>query len=116
MLVDVTPVYENTTMQAYYNNENVLRAYYISPCEGYVLHSTSLDFPEFDEETMTETGVILEGYTRSVSTVPYNYDFEANPKQIYAKLESEVPADQIFGGGSNNDHEVMSEPDNNETI
>lgn len=85
MLVDVTPVYENTTMQASYNNENVLRTYRISPCEDYVLHSTSLDFPEVDEETMTETGVILKGYTRLVTTVPYNYDFEANPKKIYAK-------------------------------
>ena len=90
MRVDVTPVYENTTMQAYYNSENVLRVYEIRPCEGYVLHSKGLDFPEFDEETMTETGVILEGYTRSVSTVPYNYDFEANPKEIYAKLETEM--------------------------
>lgn len=115
MTVDVTPVYENTTMQAYYNSENVLRGYDIRPCEGYVLHSSGLDFPEVDEETMTETGTILLGYTRGLVTVGYNYDFEANPRNIFAVLESEVPADQIFGGG-NNDHEVMSEPDNNETI
>ena len=88
MRVDVTPVYENTTMQAYYNSENVLRVYEISPCEGYVLHSKGLDFPEVDEETMTETGVILEGYTRLVTTVPYNYDFKANPKKICAKAVS----------------------------
>lgn len=108
MTIDVTPIFENTTMQASYNSENVLRTYRISPCEGYVLHSSGLDFPEFDEETMTETGNTLLGYTRGVVTVPYNYDFEANPRNIFAVLETEVPENQIFGGGDNNDHEVMS--------
>lgn len=106
MYVDVTPVFENTTMQEYYNSANVLRGYRIYPCEGYVLHTNSYDTPVIDEETMEETGEILLGYTRGDIMVGYNYNFETNPFEIYAVLESEVPAEQIFGGGDN-DHEVM---------
>ena len=105
MTVDVTPVFENTTMQAYYNSSNVLRGYYISPCEGYVLHTSNYDTPVFDEEG-NETGEIALGYTRGTISIGYNYNFETNPFNIYAVLESEVPADQIYGGGDN-DHEVM---------
>jgi hypothetical protein len=106
--VTVEPYFENTTMQAYYNSANVLTAYRISPCDGYVLHEISLDTPVYDEETGEETGEIILGYTTATISAGYNYDFEANPRQIYAVLESSVPADQIFGGGNNNDHEVMS--------
>jgi hypothetical protein len=103
--VDVEPYYENTTMQAYYNDADVLRSYKISPCGGYVLHGNTLDTPVYDEETGEETGEVILGYTRATASVGYNYDFEANLREIYAVLESSVPADQIFGGG--NDHEVM---------
>ena len=84
--VDVTPVYENTTMKAYYNNSNVLRAYYIAPIEGYVLHDNSYDQPVIDMETFEPTGEIMLGYIPypTFVSVGYNYDFEANPREIYA--------------------------------
>lgn len=105
--IDVTPIYENTTMQAYYNNSNVLRSYYIAPIEGYVLHHTSYDTEVIDEATGEPTGEIILGYIPYPAsvTVGYNYDFEANPKQIYAVPADTVPENQIFSNGS--DHEVM---------
>lgn len=112
-LVDVEPIFENTTMKASYNDADVLRTYKISPCEGYVLHVNTLDTPVFDEDTGELTEEVVLGYTPATISVGYNYDFEANPKQIYAVLESTVPADQIFGGG--NDHEVMSDNEQTET-
>lgn len=107
MLVDVTPVFENTTMKASYNDmTNALIGYYVYPCEGYVLHSTTLDDPVYDEETGEETGEVILGYRDSFVALTRNYNFETNPLEIYAVLKSSVPADRIFGVG-NNDHEIM---------
>jgi hypothetical protein len=105
MYVDVTPVFENTTMQASYNSSNVLIGYRVSPCEGYVLHSSSFDDPVIDEETGLETGEVILGYIDSFVGLTRNYNFETNPLNIYAVLKTEVPADRIFG--VDNDHEVM---------
>lgn len=104
--VPVTPIYENTTMNAYYNSSNVLRSYFIAPVEGYVLHDTRYDLPAFDDEG-NETGEIIKGYLPYPSsvTVMANYDFVANPREIYAVPVDSVPADQIFNNGGN--HEVM---------
>lgn len=93
--IDTTPIIPNTTMQM------STYTYFIAPAEGYVLHDNRNDYPSFEDET-----IIIEGYTRYGVTVPLNYDFEANPFNIYAVLESEVPADQIFGGNEP-EHEVM---------
>lgn len=97
--IDVTPYYDNTTMQAYYNNNNVLTAYYIRPIEGYVLHDNQFDTHVIDENTLEETGEIILGYTRAVISVGYNYDFEANPRELYAVPESSISGDQIYGNG-----------------
>lgn len=107
MLVDVTPYFPNTTQQAYYDDiTNVLRTYRITPVEGYVLRDNMGDWDDIiDFETM-ET-VRKEAYYRGSVSVAKNYDFEANPREIEAVLETSVPADQIFGGDGNNDHEVM---------
>lgn len=104
--INVAPVYENTTMQEYYDNANVLRAFRIAPIEGYVLHSTSYDEEVYDEEG-NPTGEILLGYIPypAFVQVGYNYNFELNPKQIFAVPADTVPADQIFNNGGN--HEVM---------
>lgn len=109
MYVDVIPtLIENTTMVKRLNdNTGALIAYRITPCEGYVLHTNNYDEPVFDEETGMETGEVIVGYTRGTISVGYNYNFETNPFNIYAILESEVPVDRIFGGGNNNNHEVM---------
>lgn len=106
--IPVTPVYENTTMEAYYNSSNVLRSYYITPIEGYVLHSTGYDTEVFDEETGEPTGEIIPGYIPypAYVSVGYNYDFDANPRQIYAVPQDTVPENQIFNNGGP-EHEIM---------
>ena len=118
--INVTAVYENTTMQQSVIN-GVNGGYKISPISGYVLHANNYDAeieePIIDEETglqMTdeETGeplfeiVKVLGYTRGSATCAADYDFVANPREFYAVPADSVPADQIFGVG-NNDHEVM---------
>jgi len=110
--VDVTPYYENTTQQAYYSDAELtnLLTYVISPVDGFVIHDKELDMPEYDEN-FNETGNVTLGFTGgSISVAAASYDFEANPREIYAIPRSEVPApeNQIFGGGDN-DHEVMAE-------
>lgn len=94
--VDVEPYFDNTTMSAYYNFQNVLRSYCITPCEGYILHASTLDTVVHDEETGDPTGEVIHGYTKTSVSVGYNYNFDQNPLEIYAVLESDVPADRIF--------------------
>ena len=106
--VPVTAYYDNTIQQAYYdNNTNELLVYDIAPVSGYVLHDNTRDFEMPDFANNPDVFIFKLGYTRGSTSVPADYDFEANPRELYAVLESEVPADQIFGGGDNNDHEVM---------
>ena len=118
---DVNPtLIPNTTMQKSLNN-GVHRSYVITPCDGYVLRDKANDTPIFDEITGEEIGVKFN-YASMGASCGANYDF--TPLQVtdengvthtaygaqcefFARLESEVPADQIFGGGNNNDHEVM---------
>ena len=99
--IDVTPIIENTTMKVYVDSDNVQRVYQISPVDGYVLHDSRKDWTEeIDGEE-----VVVEGFASGFVSVPVTYDFEANPYNLYTKLASEVPSDQIFGGGNN--EEVM---------
>ena len=100
---DVTPVIPNTTMQKTFL-DGVERSYLIAPVEGYVLHDKALDWTEIDEFTGEETA--KQGYTGGTVGCGANYDFTANSREFFTVLETEVPADQIFGVG-NNDHEVM---------
>lgn len=93
---------ENTTMQIRVV-DGVPRSYWITPVPGYVLHDNGRDWTDEDPETGEE--IVKLGFTRGTATCGANYDFTANPREFYAALESEVPADQIFGGS--NDHEVM---------
>lgn len=113
--IPVTPVIENTTMQAYYDSSNVLKAFYIYPVEGYVLHDTQYDQPIFDEETGEDTGEIMRGYIPYPAGVSvwHTYDFTANPRQLYCVPEDTVPENQIFNNG--NDHEVMNVETDTET-
>lgn len=101
--IDVTPIIENTTMKKYIDGNGEERAYDIAPTIGYVLHDNRKDFAILDEITMEE--IIVEGFSTYGVSVPISYDFNANPFNLYTKLASEVPADQIFGAGNN--EEVM---------
>lgn len=101
---DVNPsLIENTTMKRVLQ-DGVNRGYRISPVSGYVLHDKNADWTDVNPDTMEETYML--GYKRGTVTCGATYDFTANPREFYAVLETDVPADQIFGGG-NNDHEVM---------
>lgn len=94
--VSVEPIIANTTMEKYVNNQGVALSYFIAPIEGYVLHHSGKDWTEIvDGEE-----VLKEGFASGSVSVPINYDFTANPFNLYTKLASEVPADQIFGGGN----------------
>ena len=97
--ITVNPVYDNTTMEQYIDGEGVARVYFIAPVEGYVLHDNRKDYYVLDETTQEE--ILVLGYGKNSVSVPVTYDFTANSYNIYAVLESEVPADQIFSGGNN---------------
>lgn len=103
---DVNPaLIENTTMQIM-NLDGVPKVYCITPNEGYVLHDNTYDFIELDADgnPIEETRIL--GYRTSTATCSVNYDFTANSRGFYTVLRSEVPENQIFGGGDN-DHETM---------
>ena len=96
---DIIPSYiPNTTLQKGYSN-GVANSYWIRPCEGYVLHDKNLDQDVFDPVTWEPTGEVLLGFTPLLSTTMIDYDWETNPREFYAVLRTEVPENQIFGGG-----------------
>lgn len=101
---DVTPVYENTTMKKMFINE-AHKLYNIYPVEDYVLHDKDLDIVIYDDITGEEISREL-WYTPTYSQFLPNYDFVANPREIYAVPRNTVPENQILGGGEN-DHETI---------
>lgn len=101
---DMNTLIENTTMQKIFR-DGVHRQYRISPVDSYVLHDKRNDWTEEDPETLEERTVL--GYVSGSTTCPASYDFVTNPWEFYAVPEDSVPADHIFGGGGNNDHEIM---------
>ena len=106
-------LFPNTTATERYSGERFI-GWHVSADEGYVMHEITHDTEIYDEETGEPTGEIIPGYTRAAVFVQYNYDFDNNPRLIYAQLESEIedPENQIHGGG-NNDAEIMSDGNNN---
>lgn len=101
---DLNPtLIENTSMKKVFR-DGVHVQYDITPNEGYVLHDNLYDNPVLNEETGEET--IVLGYRVSTASVAARYDFEANPRELYAVLATDVPADQIFGTPEP-DHEIM---------
>lgn len=89
---------ENTVMVRNFK-DGIPTTYYITPADGYVLHDNFSDWMDIDPDTMEETFKL--GYVRGTISVRANYDFTANPREFYAVPETEIPADQIFGGVSN---------------
>lgn len=96
----------NTRMEAYYNASNVLRKYYIYPIEGYALHDNAYDEPILDAND-EPTGEIKQMFTTAYTTVVANYDFNANPDNIFAVPLSELDEDQLCGVTDEPEHEVM---------
>lgn len=79
---------ENTIFEAR-EMDGKITSYVIRPQEGYKLHEITLDEPVFDEETMQETGKKKLGFTTEFVTAGANYDFEKNPREIYAVKEED---------------------------
>lgn len=117
---DVTPSLIPNTIIRKMLIDGVHKTYQIFPATNYVLHDNTMDIDVIDKATYEVIGKKF-GYS------PYgvyvscgaNYDFTAHTvtdengdiftaygnREFFAVLESEVPADQIFGGGNN--HETI---------
>lgn len=104
--IPVEAIIPNTRMEAYYNTSNVLRKYYIYPLEGYGLHHNGYDEHILDEQG-NETGEVVQRFTTAFTTVVANYDFEANPENIFTKLLSELDENQLCGDTTKPKPEVM---------
>lgn len=110
----------NTTMQKYINNNGVHISYRITPDDGYVLHDNGLDEEIINDMTLMPAGEIKLGYRPSTASCGANYNFSTTQvksvngktvdayglREFYAILKSEVPTDQVFGGDSDNNHEI----------
>ena len=77
---------ENTIFEAR-EIDGKITSYIIRPQEGYKLHEITLDEPIINEETHEETGEKKLGFTKAYVTAGANYDFEKNPREIYAVKE-----------------------------
>lgn len=101
--VNPSPI-ENTIVTKVLIND-VHRLYRIQAIEGYVLHDNRRD-NYVDPETGEELASPILGYTAGVTSVAANYDFLENPNNFFTVPRTEVPEDQIFGGGNNNNEEI----------
>lgn len=113
----VTSPIPNTTMLEKLR-DGAVYGYFIEPIDGYVLHDSASDMEGFDPETGELTGQIVFYYASGGASCGASYDF--TPVQVtdengvthtaygsrafFARPASEVPSDQIYGGG--NDHSV----------
>lgn len=105
--IPVEAIIPNTRMEAYYNSDNVLRRYYIYPAEGYALHHKLYDEEVVDEETLEPTGEVIQRFTTAFTTVVADYDFVANPDELFTVPLSELDEDQLCGVSTEPEHEVM---------
>lgn len=94
-------VLENITVERVFA-DGVQTAYRLTANEDYVLHSPSLD-SEYEDPDTGDTIIEQYYYRQATLTV-------AQPISTWdwhAVLESSVPADMIFGGGDEPEHEIM---------
>lgn len=66
------------------------RVYFIRANDGYVLHDRLLDIVEYDPYTNEEISRI-PCFTEANCSCALSYDWEANPREFYAVLKTEVP-------------------------
>lgn len=112
-IVTPSPV-ENATVQKYINASGAHAGYFVTPNEGYVLHDKGRDWEDIDPIT-GEPSTYHLGYTRGTATCGPNYNFSPvtvtdengttftayGSREFAARLETDVPADQIFNVGNN---------------
>lgn len=117
---DVTPsIIPNTNMRAKLNADNSIRSFWISPCEGFVVHDNAADYTDID-------GNIVRTYSSGTCSCGATYDFSTTQltvpdingnnvivtaygsREFFAFPENLVPNPEmnIYGGGNN--AEVMS--------
>lgn len=77
-------------------------AYKLVPNEGYVMYRTDANETEYDPDTGEEIPVT---YYYTIASLPLRYNFANFP--WVAVLRSEVDENYIFGGGNDEDHEIM---------
>ena len=82
-IMEPSPI-ENTIV-SYYTVEDSHTVYYIEPMPGYVVHDNEEDYTD-------ENGTLHTTY-RTSTMACINYNFEINPRDFYAVLKTEVPAD-----------------------
>lgn len=111
-LVTPSPI-PNTVVEKELMN-GVHRMYRIAPNDGYVIHDKGRNTVYFDPITMEETTKL--GYTTGTTTCGANYEFTPvtvtdengvtftayGSREFAARLATDVPADQIFGGVNTN--------------
>ncbi len=100
----IPPLIENTIMQKRLR-DGIDYQYTIRPAEGYVLHDNAMDYPLFDDNGDL-TGEIVQIFTEGTCSCAANYDFATNPREFFTRPISEVPSENIHGGGDS-DHEIM---------
>ena len=84
MYKEIDAMLENTIFKARLDDEGKILSYRISPKEGYKLHEITLDEDIIDEEKFVPTGEKRLGYATAYVTASSDYDFELNPREIYA--------------------------------
>lgn len=82
--------------------DDVQTGWRINANEGYVMYDPTRNDTEIDPDTMEERPVT---YYYTVKSAPLNYNWD-NFHYIAVPRDS-VDENYIFGGGNNNDHEVM---------
>lgn len=116
---DVIPsLIPNTIMQKKLG-DGIHRTYTIKAIDGYVLHDKTRDYEYINPDT--DEWIPKRGYTTAMSTCQAAYAFTPTEitiddgtvvtaygaREYFAIPENDVPADQVFGGGNNNNHEIM---------
>lgn len=110
-----TPLVPNTIMRKMLI-DGVVHAYTMRPAAGYVLHDCAADAEEYNEFTQEPTGRIIFRYATEQCSCGANYDFTPatvtdengvnhtayGARQFFARAQGEVPENQIYGGGDNN--------------
>lgn len=100
-------IFPNTTIKARtVDGGATIQSLWITPNEGYVLHDSNYDTEVVDEVTLEPTGEIKPGFRTTTATCGYNYDFEANPRQFYAVLRTEVPENSEIYNTPSGGHEI----------
>jgi hypothetical protein len=94
-------IYPNMTVYKRYLNDE-FSGWAIIANDGYVIYDTTANNTELNPETMEEVPVIYY-YTATYKNPRYNWD----NFHYVAVLRSTVDENYIFGGGNNNNSEIM---------